>query len=39
MTTTALAAQVGILMAQISHLENDQRGFRSGALVRISEAL
>ncbi len=39
MTTTALAAEVGISQAQISRLENGQQGFRSGTLVEIAKAL
>ncbi len=39
MTTTALAANVGISQAQISRLENGQQGFRSGTLVKLAKAL
>jgi transcriptional regulator with XRE-family HTH domain len=39
MSTTALAAKVGISQAQISRLENGQQGFRSGTFVKIAKAL
>jgi transcriptional regulator with XRE-family HTH domain len=39
MTTTALAAKVGISQAQISRLENGQQGFRSETLVKLAKAL
>jgi transcriptional regulator with XRE-family HTH domain len=39
MTTTDLAAKVGISQAQISRLENGQQGFRSETLVKIAKAL
>jgi DNA-binding XRE family transcriptional regulator len=39
MTTTTLAAKVGISQAQISRLENGQQGFRSETLVKIAKAL
>ena len=39
MTTSALAAKVGISQAQISRLENGQQGFRSGTLVKLAKAL
>jgi len=39
MTTTDLAKKVGISQAQISRLENDEQGFRSGTLVKLAKAL
>lgn len=39
LTTTELAALVGISQAQISRLENGCQGFRSDTLVRIAVAL
>ena len=39
MSTTALAAKVGISQAQVSRLENGQQGFRSGTLVKLAKAL
>jgi transcriptional regulator with XRE-family HTH domain len=39
LTTTVLAKKVGISQAQVSRLENDEQGFRSGTLVKIASAL
>ena len=39
LTTTTLAARVGVSQSQISRLENGQQGFRSGTLVELAKAL
>jgi transcriptional regulator with XRE-family HTH domain len=38
-STTQLAAKVGISQAQISRLENNRQGFRSGTLIDIARAI
>lgn len=39
LSTTALAQKVGISQAQISRLETNQQGFRSGTLLKIAKVL
>jgi transcriptional regulator with XRE-family HTH domain len=39
LTTTQLAAKVGVSQAQVSRLENGQQGFRSPTLVKLAKAL
>lgn len=39
MTTTKLAQKAKISQAQVSRLENNQQGFRSGTLCRVAKAL
>jgi transcriptional regulator with XRE-family HTH domain len=38
-STTQLAAKVGLSQAQISRLENNRQGFRSGTLIDIARAI
>jgi transcriptional regulator with XRE-family HTH domain len=38
-STTVIAKKAGISQAQMSRLENNQQGFRSGTLIKIAKAL